>query len=80
MGNIKITYTIPYGSALRIGYKAAGSSSAYTYLTTFPDAADSPYQFTVPAGFYDVEISTICPNCSGNRYSDPYVTQVTVPT
>lgn len=80
MGNVKLTYTIPFGSNLRVGYKPAGAASPYTYLNVFPGAEDSPYTIVIPAGFYDVQLSTICPNCSGNNYSDPFVTQVTVLT
>jgi hypothetical protein len=81
MGDVKITYTIPYGSVIRIGYKAQNSASPYTYLGTFPNPSQSPYTFSItPPGVYDVELTTICPNCSGSTPSDPIVYTVNVAT
>lgn len=76
MGNVNLTYTIPIGTKLRIGYRIQGSSSPFTYLTTTPTDQQSPYTFTLASGAYDLELTTVCPNCSGNAFSD--VTQVPI--
>jgi len=76
MASITVNYTIAYGSSLRIGYRPASSSVPYTYLTTYPSYNDSPYTFDgIPLGIYEVELTTICPNCSGGVYSNPVVVQ-----
>lgn len=80
MGDVRIVYSIEFGQNLRIGHKPTGSSGPYTYLSTFPEAEDSPFTFSLPVGIYDIEISTICPNCSGNLYSEPEVRTVNVLT
>lgn len=76
---VTITYSIPFGTNLRIGYKAFNSAAAYTYLNTFPGPSDSPFSFTLASGDWDIETTTICPNCSGNTFSDPVVSTVSVP-
>lgn len=81
MGDVKVTFTIPFGSRLRIGYKATNSATPYTYLSTYPEPGDSPYTFVItPAGIYDVELTTLCPNCSGSTPSTPVVFTVNVAT
>lgn len=80
MGTVRLGYSIEYGQNLRIGYKATGSSNAYTYLNDFPGPEDAPYEFELPAGIYDIEMTTICPNCSGNKYADPEIRTVNVLT
>lgn len=78
---IEIEATLEYGQKLRVGYKVSGSANPYTYLNTFPGPEDIPFVFPVPApGTYDVEITTICPNCAGNIYSDPEVRTLNSPT
>lgn len=78
---IKVEGPLDYGNVLRIGYRLNGSSGPYTYLNTYPAPEDLPYTFPVPApGTYEVEVTAICPNCSGNRYSDPEVTILNSPT
>lgn len=63
-----------FGSSFRIGYRVQGNLT-YTYLSTYPTLDDIPYSWTVPtAGLpYEVEVTEICPNCSGGIYSDPVV-------
>lgn len=74
MASITVNYTIPFGASMRIGYRIQSSSSAFTYLTTFPTYNDSPYTFSgLPVGNYEVELTTICPNCSGGAYASPEV-------
>lgn len=79
MADVQIQYSIEFGQNLRIEYKPAGSAGPYTQYPSFPDAGDSPVIITLPSGNYDLQLSTICPNCSGNRYSDPFTTTITVP-
>lgn len=77
---IRVVYTIAYGSVARIGYKPFNSASPYTYLNVFPGPSDSPFEFTGPTtGAWDIEVTEVCPNCSGNRYSAPVLSTVTVP-
>lgn len=80
MANISTgTTSIAYGSVLRIGYKATGSASAFTYINTFPSPDMLPYTYVVPlTGGVDIEYTEICPNCSGNTYGDPQVITITI--
>ncbi len=72
------TTSINYGQTLRIGYRMNGASGPFTYLPYFPNYNELPYQFSVPSvGVWEIEYSTICPNCSGNVYSEPDTTLVT---
>lgn len=80
MGTVRINATFEFGQHLRIGHKPDGSSGPYTYLTTFPGADQMPFNFTLPAGIYQIELSVICPNCAGNEYSDPEVRTIQVLT
>lgn len=80
MGTVRVNYTIEYAQKLRIGYKASASASAFTYLPDFPGPDQAPFDFTLSPGTYDVETTVICPNCSGNIYSDPIVSTVAVLT
>lgn len=74
MANITINYTIPFGASIRIGYRIVASSSAFTYLTNFPTYNDSPYTITgLPANNYEVELTTICPNCTGGIFGEPQI-------
>lgn len=70
---------IKFASSLRIGFRAIGSASGFTYITPYPTADQLPFIFTVPtAGTWEVEYTEICPNCSGGIYSDPVIVNVTV--
>ncbi len=80
MGNVRINAELEFGQSSRIGWKINGSAGPYTYLNSFPGPDDMPFTFILPAGTYDIEVSTICPNCSGNIYSDPEVKTVVVLT
>lgn len=72
--------TINYGSSLRIGYRAAFSSSAFTYITHYPTYNELPYQFTLPSsGQWEIEYTELCPSCSGSSYSEPITTLITIP-
>lgn len=76
MASITVNYSIPFGSSIRIGYRVASSSSPFTYLTTFPTYNDSPYTInSLPASNYEVELTTICPNCTGGVFANPVVFQ-----
>lgn len=80
MGTVRINGELELGQSIRIGWKVTASANPYTYLNTFPGPEDLPFDFNLPAGQYDIETSTICPNCSGNVYSDPEVRTVNVLT
>lgn len=74
MANITINYTIPFGASVRIGYRIQASSSAFTYLTNYPTYNDSPYIIDgLPIGNYEVELTTICPNCTGGVFGEPQI-------
>lgn len=78
MASIQFNYTIPFGSSLRIGYKPQTSGGPYTYLPTYPSYNASPYTISgIALGAYDIEVSTVCQNCSGANFSDPVVFQAT---
>lgn len=73
---IEFNYSIPFNSSLRVGYRLAGSSGPYTYISSFPTYAESPYTLTVPlVTLYEIELSTMCPSCSGSVPSDTYIFQ-----
>jgi hypothetical protein len=74
MANIIIAATINPGASLRIGYRVKNSSNPFTYLSVYPTSVDLPYTITgLGAGFYEVELTQICPNCSGGVFSDPII-------
>jgi hypothetical protein len=75
MGSITVNMSIPYGATLRVGYRITNSGNAFTYVDPFPTYNDLPYTFSVAdtAGTYDVQLTTICPNCALGTYSDPIV-------
>lgn len=74
MASITINYTIPFGASLRVGYRITSSSSAFTYVTTYPTYNDSPFVISgIPAGTYEVELTTICPNCGGGVFAEPAI-------
>jgi len=79
MGQVSTgTTSINFGSRLRIGYRVAFSTSAFTYLGTYPTADQLPYEFTLPAGTYEIEYTQLCASCSGNQYSETEIVVVTV--
>ena len=74
MASITINYTIPFGSNVRVGYRVQNSSSPFTYVSPFPSYADSPFVISgLPVNNYEVELTTICPNCSGGVFADPVI-------
>lgn len=74
MAALTFNFTIPFGTSLRVGYVPYGSSGPYTYIATYPSYSDSPYTLTVPnPGLYNLELTTVCPSCSGAGFSTPYV-------
>lgn len=80
MGNVTLTYSIPIGTKLRIGHRPPASTGPFTYLPTNPTSEESPYTFVLPQGLYDLELTTVCPNCSGNNFSDAFIQPINVPT
>lgn len=76
MPSIEFNYSIPFGSSLRVGYRLAGSAGPYAYVPIFPSYNDSPYTLGVPlVTLYEIELTTLCPSCSGSTPSDTYVFQ-----
>ena len=74
MASITVQYTIPFSSSIRIGYRDVVSTGPFTYITPYPTYADSPFTFSgIPLGTYEVELTTICPNCAGGIYATPVV-------
>lgn len=74
MASITVNYSIPFGSSLRIGYRIQNSSNPFTYITNFPNYNQSPYVISgLPIGNYEVELTTICPNCTGGVFADPAI-------
>lgn len=74
MASVTVNYTIPFGSSIRIGYRIQGSSSAFTYINTYPTYNDSPFTFSgLALGTYEVELTTICPNCTGGIFGEPVI-------
>lgn len=76
----KVVYTIDNGQKVRICYRPFNSAGPYTCLNDFPGPEESPYTFSLPSsGDWEIQVTTICPNCSGNNYSDPVISMVTEP-
>ena len=74
MADITIQASIPFNSSLRIGYRLVSSSSPFTYLTNYISQDDLPYVITgLPTGSYEVELTTVCPNCSGSTFGEPII-------
>jgi len=74
MASIEFNYTIPFGTSLRVGYRATGSSGPFTYIATYPAYDESPYTLSgIPSGLTDIELTTLCPSCSGGLASSSYV-------
>lgn len=63
-----------FRSSFRIGYRQQGNL-IFNYLPNYITLDDIPYTWTVATSGtpYDVEVTEICPNCSGGIYSDPVV-------
>lgn len=79
MASLTISASINYGASLRIGYKIKNSSNPFTYHNHYPTSNELPYLLNgLTAGIYQVELTQICPNCSGGIYSDPVVLDATV--
>lgn len=81
MANISTGSTgIKFGSTLRIGYRPQGSTSSFVYVTPYPTYDQLPKTFSITGpGIFEIEYTEICPNCSGGLFSDPVITQITVP-
>lgn len=74
MASITINYTIPFGATIRVGYRIQNTSSTFFYVNPFPDYTQSPYIISgLPIGNYEVELTTICPNCSGGIFGQPVI-------
>lgn len=74
MASITVNYSVSFGASIRIGYRPQGSSTPFTYVTQYPTYNDSPYTISgLPLGVYEVELTTICPNCTGGVFSQPTV-------
>lgn len=69
---LKVNYSIPIGSYLKLGYRPIGSSDPFTYVDPSPFYNKSPYDLLVNADFmYEIEMSTICGSCPEGKLSKP---------
>lgn len=79
MAQLEVHYTVDFGNSVRIGYRTFGSTGPYTYVMPFPDYSQTPYYVTgIPAGDYEVEVTSVCPNCAGSSYGQPVVTHAVI--
>jgi hypothetical protein len=74
MATLTIQATVPFGASLRVGYRIISSSSPFTYLDNYLSQDDLPHDILdLPLGSYEVELTTVCPNCSGAKFGDPII-------
>ena len=74
MATIRIDYELGFGYSMRVGYRVKNSSNPFTYTAPYPGYADSPYFIqNLPLEQYEVELTPVCPNCSGAQFGDPVV-------
>lgn len=79
MGQLQVIASIPFGSSARIGYKQKASSNPYTYHNYYPSHNEFPYTIDgIPIGNWEVEITTVCPNCAGALYADPVIVDAVI--
>lgn len=70
---------IKFGTTLGIAYRPFGSASAFVQLGYFPGYNELPYTFSLPsAGVWEIQYTTICPSCSGSKFSSIETAVVTV--
>ena len=74
MASITIMATLVFNGSLRIGYRVKNSSNPFTYIPAYPTANELPYIITgLSSSTYELELTQICPNCSGGVYADPII-------
>lgn len=74
MATIRVAYDIPFGTSIRIGYRVQNSLSPFTYVMPFPSYAQTPFYIQdLPLQQYEVELTSVCPNCSGANYGSPEI-------
>lgn len=75
MASITISASIPFGTHARIGYRLKSSSDPFTYdPVNYPAYNEFPFTISgLALGTYEVEVTTVCPNCSGGIYSEPVI-------
>lgn len=74
MATIRVDYTVEFGHSVRIGYRVQNSSNPFTYVSPYPGYADSPYYIQgLPLQQYEIEITAVCPNCSGADFGSPQI-------
>ena len=74
MAQITITASIPFGTHARVGYRLKMSSDPFTYPVDYPAYNEFPYTIDgLAVGTYEVEVTTVCPNCAGGLYSSPVI-------
>lgn len=74
MAQIRVDYTTDFGKSVRVGYRLQNSGNPFIYPTPFPTYADSPYYITgIALGIYEVELTSVCPNCSGAQFGYPTI-------
>jgi len=73
---LKINYTIPVGSYLKLGYRRLGFSTGFTYVQPNPFFNETPYTIQLDDLYqYEFELSTICGgnDCNGETSAPIYL-------
>lgn len=74
MATITINYSIDPNQLLRVGYRLRNSGNPFVYTNPFPGYSQSPYLInSLALGNYEVELTKVCPNCTGSTYGDPVI-------
>jgi hypothetical protein len=76
---LKINFTIPVGSSLKLGYRPIGSEDPFIYIE-FPIAYNqTPYNITLDDAFlWEFELTTICGTCDSGGDSTSIIIQETL--
>lgn len=78
MGYLIISYTIPAGERLRVGFKPLHSTGDFSYLSRYLYPTESPYSLQVPDGSYLIEVTAVkneCGGLCGDPQTYPAITQ-----
>lgn len=64
MKQIKINFSIPVGTYLKLGYRPVGSEDPWTFVTDQIAYNQTPYTLTVSADYmYEIYTATFCGSC-----------------
>lgn len=80
MAHVTLKASMAYGTTARVGYRIRSSDDPWIYFVQQPSYDEFPYTFeeNIPPGDYEFEVSTLCPSCSGGKFSDPQIVYLTV--